>query len=66
MIDRLIVSTRKGLFHVVRKDAGWAVAGVDFLGDNVTLARRDPRDGTLYAALDHGHGVAFTSAIHAW
>jgi len=55
MTDRLLVSTRKGLFHVARGNGSWAVAAVDFLGDNVTLARRDPRDGTLYAALDHGH-----------
>ena len=26
-----------------------------FLGDNVTLALHDPRDGTDYAALNHGH-----------
>lgn len=55
MTDRLIVSTRKGLFHVARNGKGWEIDSVDFLGDNVTLARRDKRDGALYAALDHGH-----------
>ena len=35
--------------------APWKIAHVDFLGDNVSLALHDPRDGKLYAALDHGH-----------
>lgn len=51
----LLVSTRKGLFTVARNGRGWEVAGADFLGDNVTLALSDPRDGRRYAALDHGH-----------
>lgn len=55
MSDRLLVSTRKGLFTLHRGAAGWKVSGVDFLGDNVSLALSDRRDGALYAALDHGH-----------
>jgi photosystem II stability/assembly factor-like uncharacterized protein len=55
MSDRLLVTTRKGLFTVTRGDAGWSVCDVAFLADNCTLAMRDPRDGTIYAALDHGH-----------
>lgn len=55
MSDTLIVSTRKGLFRVVRRSGGWAVESVDFLGDNVSLTLADPRDGRCYAALDHGH-----------
>ena len=55
MSDRLLVSTRKGLFTVGRQGAGaWSIDGVSFLGDNVTLALADPRDGAWYAALDHG------------
>ena len=38
MSDRLIVSTRKGLFHVARSRGAWTIAGADFLGDNVSLA----------------------------
>ena len=34
---------------------GWAVASGDFIGDNVTLAVHDRRDGASYAALNHGH-----------
>lgn len=56
MSDRLLVSTRKGLFTVGRQDSGtWAIERVSFLGDNVTLTFTDPRDGAWYAALDHGH-----------
>jgi hypothetical protein len=54
-MNTLLVSTRKGLFTVSRAGGAWTIAGVDFLGDNVTLALADPRDGTRYAALDHGH-----------
>jgi hypothetical protein len=53
--DTLKVSTRKGLFTVARGRGAWEIAKVDFLGDNVTLTLTDPRDGTRYAALDHGH-----------
>ncbi len=55
MSDVLLVATRKGLFTVTRQAAGWAITGADFLGDNVSLAIADPRDGRRYAALDHGH-----------
>jgi photosystem II stability/assembly factor-like uncharacterized protein len=55
MAKTLMVSTRKGLFEVRKGSRGWAVADAHFLGDNVTLMMRDPRDGTDYAALNHGH-----------
>jgi hypothetical protein len=55
MSDRLLVSTRKGLFRLARGAGGWEIVGVDFLGDNVSMAMADRRDGRLYAALDHGH-----------
>lgn len=55
MRDTLLVSTRKGLFWVLRRSGGWDVDRADFLGDNVTLTMTDPRDGCHYAALDHGH-----------
>src|SRR6478752_1425987 len=60
MSDTLLVSTRKGLFKLARNGGGssqgtWEIAGVDFLGDNVTLTLSDKRDGRHYAALDHGH-----------
>lgn len=56
MSDQLLVSTRKGLFSAQRRGPGsWNLTGVAFLGDNVSLTLRDPRDGAWYAALDHGH-----------
>src|SRR5215471_11359471 len=55
MSDMLLVSTRKGLFTVVRHDGRWEIDGVAFLGDNVSLTLTDSRDGRRYAALDHGH-----------
>lgn len=55
MSDTLLVSTRKGLFRVVRGPGGWDIDHVDFLGDNVTLTLTDRRSGLSYAALDHGH-----------
>ena len=53
----LLVSTRTGLFTGARTAKGWTIASADFLGDNVTLSLSlsDRRDGTRYAALDHGH-----------
>jgi hypothetical protein len=68
MSDRLLVSTRKGLFTVLRNGGDWEITGVDFLGDNVTLTLTDPRDGKSYAALDHGHfGVKLhRSTANGW
>jgi hypothetical protein len=66
MSDRLLVSTRKGLFWIARGSRGWAVDHVDFLGDNVTLTLTDRRTGWRYAALDHGHfGVKLHRATGA-
>ncbi|HXF54080.1 MAG TPA: hypothetical protein VNK52_08145 [Hyphomicrobiaceae bacterium] len=55
MSDRILVATRKGLFTLERKSREWAVAQVDFLGDNVSAVLADARDGSLYAGLEHGH-----------
>jgi len=55
MSNTILVSTRKGLFTVSRGRGGWAVSNGDFVGDNVTLTMHDPRDGSDYAALNHGH-----------
>ena len=68
MSDMLHVSTRKGLFTVARKTKQWEITAVEFLGDNVTLALSDRRDGRRYAALDHGHfGVKLhRSTANGW
>ena len=53
MSDRLHVGTRKGLFELARRQGGWDVADVQFLGDPVTMTLSD--GDTDYAALDLGH-----------
>lgn len=56
MKRRLLVATRKGLFTIERAAADrWEIVQTSFLADPVTLAVQDPRDGTLLAALEHGH-----------
>jgi photosystem II stability/assembly factor-like uncharacterized protein len=65
MSNRFHVATRKGLFTLERSEqrrqgvagdsAKWSIARTAFLGDNCTLLMHDPRDGSLLAALDHGH-----------
>lgn len=55
MSDRILVSTRKGLFVLERDKTAWHVARTAFLGDNVALSLADPRDGSFYAVLDLGH-----------
>ena len=61
MADRLLVSSRKGLFVLTRDAGAWQIAHSAFLGDNVALALADPRDGSWYAALDLGH---FGAKLH--
>jgi photosystem II stability/assembly factor-like uncharacterized protein len=55
MSTRCHVATRKGLFTINRVAAGWAISRVSFLGDNCTIVMHDPRNGDLFAALNHGH-----------
>jgi len=55
MGDRILVATRKGLFTVERDGGAWKIASADFLADHVSMVLADPREGTQYAALDHGH-----------
>lgn len=58
MSDRILVATRKGLFTVERQGNGgaaWKVTGCDFVADHVSMVLADPRDGRVYAGLDHGH-----------
>ena len=55
MSNRILVATRKGLLTLARSGDGWSVSATDFPGVPVTAVLRDARDGTLYAALKHGH-----------
>jgi hypothetical protein len=47
MSDKLLISTRRGLFTVCRNTAHWEIAAVDFLGDNVSITLSDPRDAVM-------------------
>jgi hypothetical protein len=55
MADRAWVATRKGLFPLKRSGNGWQVGKPSFLGDPVSMVLEDPRDKTVYAALNLGH-----------
>ncbi len=55
MTDRLLICSRKGLFIAERKRGAWRLGEPAFLGEPVTMALSDRRDGVLYAALSHGH-----------
>jgi len=59
MADQLYVATRKGLFTLEPRASAsrpdWRITQTAFLGDPVSMVMRDPRDGCLYAALNHGH-----------
>jgi hypothetical protein len=55
MSDRAFLSTRKGLFELAKTGAGWELGASHFLGEPVSIALADGRDGTLYAALNLGH-----------
>jgi hypothetical protein len=56
-MGELLIGTRKGLFTV--RDG--KIAGADFLGVPVSAVLPDRRDGSVYAALDHGH---FGTKVH--
>ncbi|WP_299619673.1 hypothetical protein [Pelagibius sp.] len=55
MAEDLLIATRKGLFALDSGNAGAAPRCLGFLGDPVSSVLYDPRDGTLYAALNLGH-----------
>ena len=62
MSDRLLVATRKGVFGIERgRDGRWEVSTASFLGVNASMVMHDPRDGSLLAALEHGH---FGAKVH--
>ena len=55
MAEMILLGTRKGTVIVDRLDAGWRARPILHAGIPVCHALRDPRDGTLWASLDHGH-----------
>jgi len=61
MADRAYVATRKGLFELEKRNGEWAIGGIHFLGEPVSMVLHDARDGALYAALNLGH---FGAKLH--
>jgi hypothetical protein len=55
MSELLLLGTRKGTVLFQRKKSGWQPQPIVHAGIPVCYAARDPRDGTLWASLDHGH-----------
>lgn len=55
MSDMILLGTRKGTIIFDRINANWRPRPIAHAGIPVCYAARDPRDGTLWASLDHGH-----------
>ncbi len=55
MQELAYISTRKGLFELLRSAGRWQLGASHFLGEPVSYALHDGRDGSLYAALNLGH-----------
>lgn len=55
MAERLLLGTRKGTLILDRVGGHWKLTDIGHPGVNVSFVARDPRDGTLWAGLDHGH-----------
>tara|TARA_B100000674_G_scaffold5489_2_gene4410 strand:+ start:3499 stop:4800 length:1302 start_codon:yes stop_codon:yes gene_type:complete len=55
MSDTILLGTRKGTVIVERNSSRWQARPIVHQGIPVCYAARDPRDGTLWASLDHGH-----------
>jgi hypothetical protein len=55
MSDHIILGTRKGAILLDLVSGRWKPQPIAHSGVPVSYAARDPRDGTLWAALEHGH-----------
>lgn len=55
MSNVILLGTRKGTVIVDRSGSNWRPRPIEHAGIPVCYAARDPRDGTLWASLDHGH-----------
>ena len=55
MSDRILLATRKGLFRLLRTDHRWQIESPSFLGVPAMVTECDPRTGTIYAGVGHGH-----------
>src|SRR6516162_6028350 len=55
MSQQILLGTRKGTLILDRKAGGWAPRPISHAGMSISYAARDPRDGTVWAAMDHAH-----------
>lgn len=55
MPDMVILGTRKGTVIIERSGADWQPRPAAHEGIPVCYAARDPRNGAIWASLDHGH-----------
>ncbi|WIO73497.1 hypothetical protein QP938_09315 [Porticoccaceae bacterium LTM1] len=55
MANSILLGTRKGTVIIDRNGSGWQPRSILHEGIPVCYAARDPRDGTLWSSLDHGH-----------
>lgn len=55
MSNIILLGTRKGTVIVDRSNGTWQLRPIEHAGIPVCYAARDPRDGTFWASLDHGH-----------
>ena len=55
MSDMILLGTRKGTVIIDRSGGEWRPRPICHAGIPVCYAARDPRDGTLWSSLDHGH-----------
>ncbi len=55
MSEMILLGTRKGTVILDQVNGQWRPRPICHAGIPVCYASRDPRDGTLWASLDHGH-----------
>ena len=55
MSNTIVLGTRKGTLLIERENSRWLPKPLAHEGIPVCYAARDPRNGTLWASLDHGH-----------
>lgn len=55
MTRTLLLGTRKGTVILDHTSSGWRPRTIEHAGIPVCYATRDPRTGTLWSCLDHGH-----------
>jgi hypothetical protein len=55
MSDHILLGTRKGTLIIDRKQGRWTPRPIAHAGMSISYVARDPRDGTIWAAMDHAH-----------